>query len=311
MLSTKLVYASLLCLLLSHPAFADLFGSGANQFSMDFVPIGNPGNADDTSGDSNPAGKVEYVYRIAKYEVSRDMITKANTVGSIGITMADMTSYGGNGVNRPATGVSWNEAARFVNWLNTSQGFQAAYNFTTTGVNDDIAPWSSADAWQLGGENLFRHKDAKYWLPSMDEWYKAAYYDPSTGAYFDYPTGSNYPTAPTAVSSGTGAETAVSGDRGQSGPADINQAGGLSPYGVMGLGGNVWELEETELDLVNDSTSSPRGIRRGLFVGSRLWFNGVSSYCLSSSFRTHNGTASEDPSVGFRVASLSAAAVVP
>ena len=55
-----------------------------------------------------------YVYRIAKYEISREMIEKANAAGGLGITLADMTNYGGNGPNRPATGVNWNEAARFV-----------------------------------------------------------------------------------------------------------------------------------------------------------------------------------------------------
>ena len=40
----------------------------------------------------------------------------------------------------------------------------------------------------------------------MDEWYKAAYYNPTTSTYFDFPNGSN--TAPTAVSSGTADGTA-------------------------------------------------------------------------------------------------------
>ncbi|MEI6538751.1 MAG: hypothetical protein WCO86_04380 [Planctomycetota bacterium] len=48
-------------------------------------------------------------------------------------------------------------------------------------------------------------------------------------------------TAPTAVASGTDANTAVYD--GQSGPADVNLTGGLSPYGIMGLGGNVFEWE--------------------------------------------------------------------
>ena len=59
------------------------------------------------------------------------------------------------------------------------------------------------------------------------------------GAYYDYPTGSNSPLR--------GRErhdpgTAVS--RQKMGPADITQAGGLSPYGTMAQGGNVangWE----------------------------------------------------------------------
>ncbi len=101
--------------------------SGANEFTIDFVPIGNPGNTADTTGSPNPAGKVDYFYRMGKYEISRDMITKASAAGGLGITLADMSSYGGNGVDRPATGVTWNEAGRFVNWLNTSQGYSAAY----------------------------------------------------------------------------------------------------------------------------------------------------------------------------------------
>jgi len=56
-------------------------------------------------------------------------------------------------------------------------------------VNDNIALWTTEEAWQLGGENLSRHKDTHYFLPSMDEWYKAAYYDPSAVSYFDYPYG--------------------------------------------------------------------------------------------------------------------------
>ena len=33
------------------------FGSGDNAFSMDFVTIGNPGNAADTMGSPNLAGE--------------------------------------------------------------------------------------------------------------------------------------------------------------------------------------------------------------------------------------------------------------
>ncbi len=36
------------------------FGSGGNQFNMDFVTIGNASNAADTTGAPNPAGAVGY-----------------------------------------------------------------------------------------------------------------------------------------------------------------------------------------------------------------------------------------------------------
>jgi len=235
-----------LLLLYTSSAHADIFGSGANEFTIEFVPIGNPGNLADITGDPNPAGSVDYAYRMGKYAISRDMITKANNEGGLGITMHDMSFViGGARDDMPATGVTWFEAARFVNWLNTNQGHQAAYNFDGSG---NFGLWSSAEAWQAGGENLFRHKDAFYFLPSVDEWYKAAYYDPNAnggaGGYWNYPTGSN--TAPTPVASGTAAYTAVYGSTSQ-GPADITLAGGLSPYGTMGQGGNAGELEEGDM----------------------------------------------------------------
>ena len=276
-----------------------IFGSGANQFEMAFVEIGSPGNAADTTGNPSSAGAVGYTYNMGKYAVSRDMITKANAQGGLDISMADMTSFGGNGVDKPATGVSWFEAARFVNWLNTEQGFQEAYNFDDNG---NFQLWSNADAWKLDGENRFRHKDAGFWLPSMDEWYKAAYYDPDTSTYFNFPTGSN--TAPTAVDGGTLAGTAVYDQLRIQGPADITNAGGLSPFGVMGMGGNVWEWEETTSDLQNESTStlSSRGLRGGSWS--------ISSFHLSSSTRGIRLPGGGGSIVGFRVASLSSPAVV-
>jgi len=277
------------------------FGSGAgNTFDMTFVTIGNPGNAPDTTGAPNPAGSVGYTYDIGKFEVSRDMITKFNASQALQISLFDMTSFGGNGANKPATGISWNEAARFVNWLNTSTGNQAAYKFTTSGVNDNIALWASGDAG-YDASNPYRNSLAKYVLPSYNEWYKAAYYNPTNSTYYDFPNGSN--TAPTAVASGTTAGTAVYGQSqslAQS-PADVDQAGGLSPYGVMGLGGNVWEWEESSFDLLNSSSSSSRGFRGG------GWSN--VSGILSSSSRYDVGVPSVELFYsGFRVASLSSSA---
>ena len=34
--------------------------------------------------------------------------------------------------------------------------------------------------------------NAKFWIPSEDEWYKAAYYDPTSGVYFDYSDRNRY-----------------------------------------------------------------------------------------------------------------------
>ena len=285
------------------PSYAAVvsFGSGGNTFNMEFVTIGNPGNAADNTGAPNPAGAVGYTYEIGKFEVSEDMITKYNA--NFGTANNLVITKDTRGTNKPATNVSWNEAARFVNWLNTSTGNQAAYKFNTSGVNDNIALWTSGDAG-YDVNNKFRNSLAKYVLPSYNEWYKAAYYDPnkSGGAgYWDYATGSN--SAPTAVASGTG--TGANGNNeavygGQTGPADVTQAGGLSPYGVMGLGGNVFEWEESSFDLANSSGSSSRGVRGG------VWF--IDSDYLSSSTRILLDPSDESFFSGFRVASLSSSA---
>ena len=43
----------------------ETFGTGANQFSIEFVQTGNPGNAADFNV-PNPVGSVSYVYSVAK-----------------------------------------------------------------------------------------------------------------------------------------------------------------------------------------------------------------------------------------------------
>jgi len=288
----KLLILSLLALsyqTASAQSLLETFGNGANEFTMEFVPIGNPGNAADTTGNPNPAGSVAYTYNLAKYEVSRDMITKANSAGNLGITLQDMTSYGGNGANKPATGVSWLEAATYVNWLNTSTGNTAAYKF----VGGTFQLWSSTDAG-YNANNQFRNSNAKFWLPSTDDWYKAAYGN-RDGTWNNYPTGSD--NAPTAVASGTAASTAVYNQSFPTGPADITSAGGLSPWGTMGQGGNVQEWIETAVDGINNTASENREQRGG------SW--GLTSAWLGASARNTTGSpTAEFLNTGFRVASV-------
>ena len=131
MFSNMKIFVSLTILALGYQSASagsllETFGTGANAFTMEFVTIGNPGNAADTTGSPNPAGSVAYTYNLGKYEVSRGQFDKANVAGSLGIRMADMGLYGGNGLLKPATGISYYEAARYVNWLNTSTGNTAA-----------------------------------------------------------------------------------------------------------------------------------------------------------------------------------------
>ena len=297
---TRVALALMIAATAYAPSFAGVvtFGSGANQFSMEFVTIGNPGNAADTTGDPNPAGAVAYEYGIGKFEVSEDMITKYNA--NFGTANSLVITHDNRGTAKPATSVTWNEAARFVNWLNTSTGHQAAYKFTTSGVNDNIELWTSGEAG-YDASNLYRNSLAKYFLPSYNEWYKAAFYDATNSIYYDYAIGSD--TAPTAVASGTGAGTAVYLQPNSQGPADADQAGGLSPYGVMGLGGNVSEWEESSFDRNNDSGSSDRGRRGGNWA--------VASVGLRSASRSTANPISETNLAGFRVAMVTSSAPVP
>jgi formylglycine-generating enzyme len=274
--------AAALTLAIQPAAQADTFGTGGNEFTIDFVNIGNAGNAADTTG----YGAVPYEYRVGTYEISQDAITKATLSG-----MADVTAGAWTG-NQPAANISWYEAAAFVNWLNTSTGNQAAYNLTFSG-SWSMTLWSSADAWQLGGENLYRHKDSEYFLTSENEWYKAAYYNPAGSNYFLYPTASS--SVPTAVGSGTDAGTAVYNNV-ASVPAIVDSAGGLSPYGTMGQGGNVFEWNESAFDGSNSSSSENRAFRGG------SW--NVSEVDLRSSGRGFLGPAFEFSGIGFRVASV-------
>lgn len=77
--------------------------------------------------------------------------------------------------------VSWFDAARFCNWLHNGQGSGSTGTgaYTLTGAMSGI---------------VLRNSDARFWIPTEDEWYKSAYYDPTkggTGGYWLDPTRSD------------------------------------------------------------------------------------------------------------------------
>jgi formylglycine-generating enzyme required for sulfatase activity len=142
--------------------------------------------------------------------------------------------------------------------------------------------------------NQYRNSLAKYFLPSEDEFYKAAYGKSDGSGYYFYSTASD--TAPTPVASGTTAGTAVYNGVGWQ-PASVYSAGGLSAYGTMGQGGNIFQWEESANDGVNNSATKSRGVRGG------LWNN--SADFLLSSYRYYgNNPDNETTIIGFRVASV-------
>ncbi len=270
-----------------------------NLFNIEFVTIGNPGNAADTEdGNDNQTGvqnfgSVPDQYRIGKFEISEDMIGKENAQSASDGSPLNIT-HNGFGANKPAGSVSWFEAAKFINWLNTSSGSTEACKFDGAGT---FQLWQSGDEG-YNPNNLFRNSLAIYFLASVDEWYKAAYYDPTLGVYYDYPTGSNSVPDGIDFAGDTTFDVVFREVSGRNNPApnDITDVGVLSPYGTAGQGGNVYEREETDFDLVNDSSSSRHGIR-----GSS-WRN--RSLDLLSSYRFGSSPTDEFGINGFRVASI-------
>ena len=263
---------------------ADEFGSGTNAFTLEFTSIGDIGNVADGSG----YGSAPYNFRMSTAEVSESVLQRAVNAGLSGVTGGAWMG------DQPTAFIDWFEAAAFVNFLNTDRGLAPAYDLSWDGNSWSMNLWTSADAWQLGGENLYRHKDAFYFLPSENEWYKAAYYQGggTNAGYWDYPTQEN--TAPTAVASGVVAGTAVYD--GQSEPAGVFNNGGLSAYGNRGLGGNAAEWSESAWDGLNNSSSEDRTVRGG------DWFGEFDQ--LASSSRDINAPLYESDFIGFRVASV-------
>jgi formylglycine-generating enzyme len=275
-------------------AFADTFGDGSDAFDIEFVTIGNPGNP----GDPNTVyhrGSVPATVRIGKHEVSEEAVAKANTLGGLNISTETL------GPNKPATSVSWNEAARFVNWLNTSEGYPPAYKFAVQpgqpgyDANANIDVWQSIDPG-YNRFNVYRNSLAQFFLPSIDESYKAAYFDPSKNLYYNHATGSSQ--NPTSTTGGTLAGTAVFGLGylyPNAVPANVDFAGGLSPYGTMAQAGNALEWSESAYDNGNDDVNEYRHRRGG------SWYSLV--FELLKTNDSGSPPTLEFYNIGFRVAS--------
>jgi formylglycine-generating enzyme required for sulfatase activity len=229
---------------------------------------------------------VSYRYPIGKYEISEQMIDKANAEGALGITKNTRSP------DRPATSVTWYEAARFVNWLNTSTGNVPAYKF----VGNNFQLWQPTDPG-FDPHNLYRNTLARYFLPSIHEWHKAAYYDPIAGLYYDYPTGSD--SVPDGIDFvGDPVFDAVFFDGGNNGgPNTLANVGLASPYGTFAQGGNTREWVETAFDRINNNPTKQRSTPGG------GWADHPN---LLAAWNTGIGVSPQDDNsvVGFRISSV-------
>ena len=300
------------------------FGSGPNTFEMEFVPVGNPGNAanmvvvntmvgfDPMTGPifattTNFLGAVPYSFRMAKFEVTRGMVSAVNSAGMMNLALRP-SPPGGTGTNQPAMGISWNMMARFVNWLNTSQGHSPAYKFSRAadpmnGNDDDIQLWSPGDEG-YNPANPFRNAKAVYALPSEDEWYKAAFHG-GTNKYWLYPTAQD--SAPTRVASGTNGAVYSDPMDSRTNPAAVNLAGGPSFYGTVGQGGNVAEMTESSLSRTNNSATNGR-IQYG---GDWTSFSATLANSFRSGFAVPPTNSANYNNVGFRVVQILPVASAP
>lgn len=290
---------------------------GQSLVTIETVTVGDAGNAADTTG----YGAVSNVYAIGKYEVTIGQYnTFLNSVASVttnsylvnlwrgemasnpniaGIsrsgsgTLASPYSYSviGSG-NRPITHVSWFDAARFANWMN---------NGATNGASTETGAYTLNGA--TSGVGFTKNAGATWWIPSENEWYKAAYYKGggTNAGYWLYPTQSN--TAPGNTIGGAANQAnyrtnnvyAVTQSTNYSSTQNyLTDAGAFSnsasAYGTFDQAGNVWEWN----DAVNGSS---RGLRGGSWDSTAVGD-------LRSSRRGNGDPSYEVHFVGFRVASI-------
>ena len=289
---------------------------------IELVDVGNPGNTADTA---TTYGAVSYAYKIGKYEITLaqyaaflNAVAKTDIYGlyitsmATDLNVAGITRSGSSGSytytvfgsgNRPVTYVSWFEASRFTNWLANGQPTGAQGNTTTENGTYTLNGATSGVNFTKNATNPNTSAAPTYWIPSEDEWYKAAYYDPTKGGsnYWLYPTKSD--TAPGNNGLGTNranynngvysvTQSAInSGSQNyltDAGAFGINSA---SYYGTNDQGGNAMELNDTVI-------GSKRGLRGGYWVSN--------SSGLQSLARLDNDTNAKSQSVGFRVAAAAA-----
>jgi sulfatase modifying factor 1 len=300
----------------------------AQAVFIETVVVGNAGNAPDTEvmvqDGTTGYGAVSYDYRIGKYEVTNAQYTEfLNAVDPVGTNTLNLyvnamstSEHGGinfdaaadNGskcvvklghTNKPVTFVSWYDAIRFANWLHNGQGS----GDTETGAYE---PGALANLGiPVNGNNITRNLGAKWFLPTENEWYKAAFHKNggASGNYWSYPTSSDSAPTADAPPGGTNSanfDTAV---------RTVSDVGAYplsdSPYGTFDQAGNLWEWNETLIQRgpAANPLSFFRGTRGGAWSGNTASFL-ASSNRITISFDGPNPSG-RSTSIGFRVASIS------
>ncbi len=283
-----------------------VLGGGAEAVTIDWVTVGGAGNACETQS-QGCFGAVDYDYQIGKYEVTMAQYTEflnavaaTDTYGLYNTYMGTNIKYTYGGItrdgspgsytystmagreNKPVNWVSWYDSQRFANWLHNGQ--------PTTGVQDSTTTEDGAYTFTGATSVGPRNAGATIFLTSEDEWYKAAYFDPSSSVYYDYPAGTD--TSITCAYPGATANTANCEQIGVVHYlADVGSyTGSASPNGTFDQGGTVAEWNESLM-------GANRSVRGGTFyIGSPS--------NLSASVRIGELPTSETYAKGFRLASV-------
>jgi len=268
--------------------------------TIDWVTVGDPGNAADTTG----YGAVAASFQIMKYEFTNQQYTAfLNSVAAAdpyslynsfmgsdprgGITRSGSSgsftySVRSNMGDKPVNFVTWYDAARVANWL---------MNGATSSSSTETGAYTFVGG-QTSGFAPARNGNATFYLPTDNQWYKAAYYKGgSTNAgYWDYATQSD--TAPTAVTSGS---TGI-GSAGSTGnfanyarAADWNGLdgnlttvgtnGGPSAYGAFDMSGNGFEWND-----LDGLAGVPRTVRGGSWEAGEFYLSSLSQLAFNPDF---------------------------
>ena len=228
--------------------------AGAAQAAApETVPVGDPGNKADTTG----FGAVAYEYRIGKYEVTN--AEYCEFLGAVAKSdphkLYDPRMNGGpenwGGIRRGGSSGSYTYTVR--------EGMdKKPVNYTFNGNRVKVPDHGA----------LAAGKAVKWVLPSENEWYKAAYYDPSK------PGGAGYWAY--AVKGGNAPKCNINTHW----PTDVGSYA-PSPYGTCDQNGNVWEY--------NDSRHGNKvGLRGGSFVLRDITVKNCVFRRLASGFWTNS-----------------------
>ena len=243
---------------------------------LNWVTVGDPRNPPDRM---YRAGAVSYTFRIARTELSNqhyarflnDVAREADPYCLYSVSMStgilggiDRTGILGRYVyspkpgwgDRPVVYISWYDAARFANYLHFGRPSTGRSEFGTTEGDHKTGAY---DTRELGGCSpgdpqkapTRRNAGARFWIPSVDEWHKAAYYDPHRygGRYWLYPHRSDAPPHPDPPpGTSHSANYSDAGRLALGAPFYLakvtDYAFAQSPYGALQMGGNVWEWLE-------------------------------------------------------------------